>query len=92
MVSRSNKILSPIDIEDIVTIAIPSVDDPRNILCLVTYFSSDTEQYKLGTRHGLLTKLFQGTTSCRPLFMVCPMPRSIRTLKLASVRQPAYNQ
>ena len=62
MVSRSNQILRPIDIGDNVTIPIPSVDkgrgDPRNIYYLVTHFSSDTEQYKLGTRHGLLNSTF----------------------------------
>ena len=62
MVSRSNQILRPIDIGDNVTIPIPSVDrgrgDPRNILCLVTHFSSNTEQYKLVTRHGLLNSTF----------------------------------
>jgi hypothetical protein len=60
MVSRSKQILRPIDIG--VTIPIPSVDrgrgDPRNILCPVTHFSADTEQYKLGTRHGLLNSTF----------------------------------
>jgi hypothetical protein len=62
MISRSNQILRPIDIGDNVTIPIPSVDkgggDRRNILYLVTHFSSHTEQYKLGTRHGLLNSTF----------------------------------
>ena len=62
MVSRSNQILRSIDIGDNVAIPIPSVDRghgyPRNILCLVTYFISDIEQYKLGTRHGLLNLTF----------------------------------
>ena len=43
-------------------ITIPSVDrghgHPRNIICLVTYFISDTEQYMLGTTHGLLNSTF----------------------------------
>jgi len=62
MVSRSIQIFRPIDIGDSVTIPIPSVDkgrgDSRNIVYLVTHFSSDTEQYKLGTRHGLLNSTF----------------------------------
>ena len=62
MVSRSNKILRPIDIGDNVTIPLPSVDrghgDLRNILCLVTHFCSNIKQYKRGTRHGLLNSTF----------------------------------
>ena len=62
IVSRCNQILPSIDIVDNIAIPIPSVDrghgDPRNIICLVTYFISDTEQYKLGTRHGLLNSTF----------------------------------
>jgi hypothetical protein len=62
MISSSNQILRPIDIGGNVTISIPSVDrgrgDPRNIVCLVTHFSADTEQYKLGTRHGLPNQTF----------------------------------
>ena len=64
MVSRCNQILRSNDIGDNVAIPIPSVDrghgDTRNIIYLVTYFISDTEQYKLGTRHGLLNSTFPG--------------------------------
>jgi hypothetical protein len=62
MISRGNQILRPIDIGDNVTISIPSVDrgrgDPRNSVCLVTHISADMEQYKLGTRHGVLNSTF----------------------------------
>ena len=62
IVSRCNQILRSNDIGDNVAIPIPSVDkghgDPINIIYLVTYFISDTEQYKLGTRHGLLNSTF----------------------------------
>ena len=69
MISRSNLILRPIDTGDYITIPIPSVDkgrgDRRNILYLVTHFSSHTEQYKLGTRYGLLN-----STISRSQFML----------------------
>ena len=62
MVSRSNQILRPINVGDNVTVPVPSVDrgrgDPRNILCVVTSFDPETEQYKLGTRSGLLTATY----------------------------------
>ena len=61
-ISRSNQILRPIDIEDNVAIPIPGVNrgsgDLGNILCIVTHFSSDTEQYKLGIGHGQLNSTF----------------------------------
>ena len=94
MVSRSNQILRPIDMEDYVTILIPNVDkgrgDPRNILCIVIHFCSDTKRYKLGILHGLLNlSIFE-----QPIHVVhfswCV--RILDTLKLASVGQPAYNQ
>jgi hypothetical protein len=79
MVSSSNQMLRPIDIEDNVTIPIPNVDkgrgDPRNILCIVTHFCSDTKRYKLGILHGTSkSQHFREANSCRPLFMVCPNP------------------
>jgi hypothetical protein len=94
MVSRSNQILRPIDIEDNVTILIPNVDkgrgDPRNILCIVIHSCSDTKRYKLGIVHGLLNlSIFE-----KPIHVVhfswCV--RILDTLKLASVGQPACIQ
>ena len=94
MVSRSNQILRPIDIEDNVTILIiPNADkgrgDSRNILCIVIHFCSYTKRYKLGILHGLLNlSIFE-----KPIHVVhfswCV--RILNTLKLASVGQPAYN-
>ena len=68
--------LPPIDIEDNVTIPIPSVDrgcgDRRKMLCIVTHFCSDTEQY-LSWEFDMdyQTHHFRETNLCPPLFMVC---------------------
>ena len=51
--------------------------------------SLDPEQYKLGTTKF---KFFEDPIHAVHPFMVCPKPGSNRTLKLASVRHPDYNQ
>ena len=63
-----------------VTLPVPSVDrgrgDPRNLMCVVTDINTETQQYKLATRYGLLNGSFS-----RNQFLPC----TSNTLLLGSV-------
>ncbi|CAG2239923.1 unnamed protein product [Mytilus edulis] len=58
MVARSNQILRPVQVGDNVTVPIPSVDrgrgDPRNLLCIVLEHDQTIDQFKLGSKDGIL--------------------------------------
>jgi len=63
------------------------------ILCLVTHFSSENEQYKLGTRHGLLNSTFSKNQCMTSTFHgLSEAEVNLNTEILGSVRQSAYNQ
>jgi hypothetical protein len=62
MVARSNQVLQPVTVCNNVTLPVPSVDrgrgDPMHLMCVVTDMNTETQQYKLATRYGLLNGSF----------------------------------
>ena len=56
------KVLQPVTVGNNVTLPVPSVDrgrgDPRNLMCIVIDINTETQQYKLATRYGLLNESF----------------------------------
>ncbi|CAG2205572.1 unnamed protein product [Mytilus edulis] len=84
MVARSNQILRPVQVGDNVTVPIPSVDrgrgDQRNLLCIVLEHDQTNDQFKLGTKDGILNGSYS-----RNQFTFSP----IRSLALQDVNTQA---
>jgi hypothetical protein len=62
MVAKSNQVLQPVTVGNNVTLPVPSVDrgrgDSSNMMCVVIDINTETQQYKLATRYGLLNGSF----------------------------------
>ncbi|CAG2199865.1 unnamed protein product [Mytilus edulis] len=95
MVARSNQILRPVQVGDNVTVPIPSVDrgrgDPRNLLCIVLEHDQTNDQFKLGSKDGILNGSYS-----RNQFTFSPIHslalQDANTLVELSVREAARQQ